>query len=100
MRRLIVILSYFLLVGNIWAFDKGAVYPLRQKEPNWRTEVTEKYPEGNPMTVIFYEPFIGGKERAAKKISFYPNGAISQEMDLKEATFLIFPFSKKSTQTP
>jgi antitoxin component YwqK of YwqJK toxin-antitoxin module len=55
---------------------------LNPREPNWRMEVVEKYPEGQPKEVLFFRPITQDKEEVSQKIIYYPNGSIYQASDM------------------
>ncbi len=49
----------------------AALYALKQRQPNWRVDFVEMYPQGSPRVAIFYEPTPEGKEVAVKQVSFF-----------------------------
>lgn len=55
---------------------------LKPRQPNWRFEVVETFPQGNPREIQFYEPKAGDEENPVKKVFFHEGGAIQAEMDL------------------
>ena len=41
---------------------------LKQREPNWRSEVVQTYPNGGSKVIIFFEPLDVNKERDRKSV--------------------------------
>src|SRR5690554_6456254 len=54
---------------------------LKPRQPNWRFEVVEAFPQGNPKKITFYEPTLEG-ERPVKQLVFYENSSIQSEVDV------------------
>ena len=61
-----------------------AVLSLKQRQPNWRSEIIKTFANGNPEQILLYEPLITGGEHPVKQISFYENGRIQAEMDVAQ----------------
>ena len=57
---------------------------LKSRQPNWRLQIMESHPNGQPKCVIFYEPKISGAEIPVKQIYYYEQGAIASEADVIE----------------
>ena len=55
---------------------------LKPREPNWRAEILKTYSNGNPQTILFFQPKADGSEVPAKQIIFYENSVIQTEMDV------------------
>lgn len=55
---------------------------LKPRQPHWRPQIMSTYPNGNPESVIFFEP-AGQEERIpVKQQRFYEDGKLKNEMDL------------------
>ena len=55
---------------------------LAAKMPEWRPDVLEQYPNGNPKVILYYGENDEGKEIPLKRLSFYPSGVLQEESDL------------------
>jgi antitoxin component YwqK of YwqJK toxin-antitoxin module len=55
---------------------------LKPREPNWRAEILKAYPNGNPQTILFFQPLVDGSETPVKQIFFFENSTIQAEMDV------------------
>jgi antitoxin component YwqK of YwqJK toxin-antitoxin module len=56
--------------------------PLKPREPNWRTEIVQQFPNGIPQTILFYQPLPNEKEIPVKQVMFHDNGKILSETDI------------------
>ncbi len=55
---------------------------LKQRQPNWRSEIVKLYPNGTPESVLLYEPIFEGGEKPTKQLFFYEIGQIRTEVDI------------------
>jgi hypothetical protein len=89
MKKILAALSLLLsasipLVGNP-SQPAPLMITLKPRQPNWRYEVVQSYPNGLPEKVVFYEPLAQGGERPVKEMDYYPNNRIRYEMDIAVA---------------
>ena len=94
MRRAISVLN--LIILNFFAFaearaeipkEKAAfatVFSLKQRQPNWRTEILKIHANGNPESALLFEPMSSEGEKPVKQIFFYESGRIRTEVDVIE----------------
>ncbi len=81
MRLFLILFLVLTLSFEITYADSVTPPGLRIRQPNWKPEILESYPNGNPSKVRFMEPSKEGLI-PVKEIEFYPTGAIKQEADL------------------
>lgn len=55
---------------------------LKPRQANWRMQVAETYPEGQPLKIVFYEQVTKDREVPIRQIIFYDNGMVKSEMDV------------------
>lgn len=55
---------------------------LKPRMPEWRPKIIERFPDGNPSLVLFFEDGEDGESVPVKRISFYENGKTKEETDL------------------
>ncbi|MCH9630111.1 MAG: hypothetical protein S4CHLAM37_01040 [Chlamydiia bacterium] len=55
---------------------------LKPRLPEWRPKIVERFADGNPTIVLFYEEADSGESHPTKRMSFYPNGRTREETDL------------------
>src|SRR3990167_7498034 len=82
-----LILLPVILFGNIENIEEQVIpvaTELRGRKPEWRPNIYEKYPNGVPKLVFFYEEDDRGEEVAVKRILFFENGRPTEETDLIE----------------
>jgi len=73
--RLLAVLA--LSVSLLVASD----YP-RPQEPHWKIKVEERYSNGQPSKIIFYEELGDAEAVAVKLITYYPSGQVKLEADV------------------
>jgi uncharacterized protein len=71
-----------LLFFSLTSLEAESVIGLKQRQPNWRVEIKQSYPQGHPAQVIFYEQTSDQEEVPVKQIIFYQNGQLKEETDL------------------
>src|SRR5579872_1287258 len=87
MKKILAILTLSLVgISSIHASSTQSApqisIALKPRQPNWRFEIVQSYPQGTPQSIIFYEPLALGGERPVKQVVFYENNRIAIEMDL------------------
>ena len=86
MKKILAAMSLLLSATIPLAGNPPAQAPLmmtvKPRQPNWRYEIVQTYPNGLPEKVVFYEPLAQGGERPVKEIDYHPNNSIHFEMDV------------------
>src|SRR5262245_32045068 len=91
MKRMILVLSLiFAAIGytqtNVQVSEGQAgfasIYSLKQRQPNWRSEILKSYATGTPESILLYEPLRDGGEKPVKQLFFHENGHIRSEVDV------------------
>src|ERR1700722_5340467 len=58
------------------------VISLKPRLPQWRPQIVQSYPNGNPERVLFFETTDKNEKIAVKQQRFYNDGTLKNEMDL------------------
>ena len=77
MKKILLILSLCVFLQA-----QSPAVGLKPRQPNWRADAAQMYPQGLPQLVVFYEPQLNGSETPVKQIVFFENGQIQSEMDV------------------
>ena len=57
---------------------------LKIRQPNWHLRTIDKYPDGTPRLIIYYEPILGKNyEIPVKQALLAENGKVVEETDLQ-----------------
>src|SRR3989344_1377606 len=74
---------FLLLALSVFGFsEEPSPIALRQRQPNWKLEVSQTYAEGTQQIILFYEPTPEGNNIPAKQVFFDEQGAVQAEMDV------------------
>ena len=77
----LTILGLSTLSADLSPKQQELVAALQPRQPNWRHEIAESYPNGFPKRVIFYEPSRQG-ERPVRQQLYFEEGIAQSEMDV------------------
>ena len=55
---------------------------LKPRQPEWRPKIVERFSDGNPALVLFYEEEDSGESYPVKRMTFFPTGRTKEETDL------------------
>ena len=82
----VLLLCSALSCGPVLADDANALAPmatnLKPRQPNWRMQVIETHPDGQPHKLVFFEQVAKDREEPVRQIIFYDNGLVKTEMDV------------------
>ncbi|MDN3504472.1 MAG: hypothetical protein P0S95_02715 [Rhabdochlamydiaceae bacterium] len=71
-----------LLTTAVFAEVVPVATTLKPRQPEWRPEVLEKFEDGAAKIAIFYSEEMEGESIPVKRLHFYPNGRVAEEIDL------------------
>ncbi len=60
----------------------STVVSLKSRQPNWRPQIVQSYPNGNPERILFFDLNEREEKIPVKQQRFYNNGVLKNEMDL------------------
>ncbi|MCF7851802.1 MAG: toxin-antitoxin system YwqK family antitoxin [Simkaniaceae bacterium] len=87
MKKL-VSLFICLLAVHFYSYPNEDVQPvatqLKLRQPEWRPKVLESYQDGAPKIAVLYDEGEEGQSLAMKRIHFFPDGKIQEEIDLTQ----------------
>ena len=85
-----LVMTPLCLLGDLAKEGRPPQQPL-VRMPEWRIEITERYPAGNPKCLCYYVDTENGKgDRLIKKVDYYETGELREETDFAQLTKEVF----------